>query len=169
MGVRAFQNCSLTRRALAVGLFSAAAASLSPLSLADAKIPIRFRGDWQGTLVNAELPSEHGELQWLNPMHTRILIDADGASLFRRVEGRWEFDTSNFQIAVHGSNAVLNLLWDHNSSAGSWSIAVKLVDTQHLHVAFMRHYKDKEVHLSDPKVVTVDVAYGTLERAPEAK
>ena len=38
-----------------------------------------------------------------------------------------------------------------------------------MHVAFMRHYKDKEVHLPDPKVVTVYVAYGTLERAPEAK
>ncbi len=109
-------------------------------------------------------------MHWLDPMHIRVIISAEGVKLFRREDGHWEqLDDSLFQITARDSNAIINSIWQTNNRAVSWSITMSLIDTKHLHVAFMRQHKDKRVHLPSPDVVTVSVAYGTLERAPAAK
>jgi hypothetical protein len=165
---------AVTRQLLPAAVVLLSTLGASTTALADANIPLRFRGDWQGILVRETLTKSAKESTWQDPLDTRIVISADGVKLYRRADKDWySVGPEAFQVLVNDSNVVFTAIFKGYGGDRrwevTWSITASLVDQRHLHIAFVRHAKNKETrHHSDPDIIWADVFYGTLVRAPDA-
>jgi hypothetical protein len=151
-------------------IVASAAACTATTNISKTALPDDLRGDWRGTLVIANAPDSHDDLDWRNPNRFRFVISESSVHVLAWDNETWrEIKPGTFAITTYETSAVITSITSGNDEDGvwveTWSFAVTVIDSDHIRAMFQRQVNNKDMKRDDPAATWGQIAFGILERA----
>jgi hypothetical protein len=164
---------SFIAKVLLTAIVASVAACTATTSVSKPVVPLDLRGDWRGTLVIANAPDSHDDLEWRNPNRFRFVVSESSVRVYAWDNETWrETKPGTFDITTYETSAVITSITSGTDEDGvwveTWSFAVTVIDSDHLRAMFQRQVNNKDMKRDDPAATWGQIAFGILERAEDA-
>jgi len=164
---------SFIARVVLTAIVATVAACTATTNASKAAVPHDLRGDWRGTLVIANAPDSHDDLDWRNPTRFRFMISESSVRVFAWDNETWrEIKPGTFGITTYETSAVITSITSGTDEDGvwveTWSFAVTVIDSDHVRTMFQRQVNNKDMKRDDPAATWGQIAFGIMERAGDA-
>ena len=156
-----------------IAIIASVTACTATTTVSKTAVPHDLRGDWRGTLVIANAPDSHDDLEWRNPNRLRFVISESSLRVYAWVNETWtEIKPGTFGITASDTSAVITSITSGTDEDGvwveTWSFALTVMDSQHVRAMFQRQVNNKDMKRDDPAATWGQIAFGILERAGDA-